>query len=134
MGAYHRALGGGVASFSFSEIAHWPIQYAPAAAPPKKPLGSWEFDPCQFRNASDGGYYDAVLVRGQSNPFRDRPPGPAWRDVAHARDFTLFARTGATWPAWDVPDQGPCRPREPAPVRASPVPASSTSIDPPRAG
>ncbi len=111
IGAYHRARGGAIASVSFSELRHWPIRYRPETAPPTKPKAFWEFEPCLFRNTSDGTYYDYVLARGNIEPFRDLPPGPAWRSIAHESDFTLYEKTDSIWPAWSVPDLGPCESR-----------------------
>jgi hypothetical protein len=110
LGAYSRIRHGGVASWSFSEMHHWPLQYAPGVAPPSHGT-FWEFRPCVFRNAEDGAYYDYVVARGGVDPFRDEPTGPAWRRVASQRDYTLYERTGGVWPAWSVPDEGPCRAR-----------------------
>src|SRR6185295_9744477 len=56
--AYHRARSGGVSAPSFSVLGHWPIQFRPEAAPPKKSEDFWEFSPCLFRNAADGAYFD----------------------------------------------------------------------------
>ncbi|HEX7666672.1 MAG TPA: hypothetical protein VF407_19225, partial [Polyangiaceae bacterium] len=111
MGSYHRAREGGVSSFSFDEIAHWPIHYRPdAAPPPHHPF--WEFDPCVYRNEVDGAYYDYVLTRGDLDPFRDAPPGPKWRVIAHERDWRLCEKIpGETSPLWAVPDRGPCESR-----------------------
>ncbi len=111
MGSYHRAQKGGVASFSFSEIAHWPIHYVPAAAPPAHhPF--WEFDPCVYRNAIDGAYYDYVLTRGDVDPFRDAPPGPKWLVLGHQKDWTLYGKIPNDMnPPWAVEDRGPCESR-----------------------
>ncbi len=113
VGAYHRARKGGVASFSFTELRHWPIHYAPGAAPPVKSEAFWDFQPCLYRNAEDGAYYDYVLVRGEIDPFRDAPPGPAFKSIGTVKDFTLFEKVPEkTNPAWRVADQGPCRARD----------------------
>jgi hypothetical protein len=112
MGSYHRARKGGVASFSFSELRHWPIRYRAGAAPPDKPETFWEFNPCVFRNAADGPYYDYVLTRGNIDPFRDAPPGPRWRVATRERDWTLYEKLpGEPNPAWTVADTGPCESR-----------------------
>jgi hypothetical protein len=110
LGAYYRLGGGGVASWSFSEMHHWSLHYVPEAAPPAHGA-FWEFNPCVFRNAVDGPYYDYVLVRGHVDPFKDKPPGPAWRSIAHQRDYTLYEKTGDEWPPRDAPpgDEGPCK-------------------------
>jgi hypothetical protein len=112
MGSYHRARTGGVSSFSFSELAHWPIHFAPEAAPPQH----WPFwtleNACAFRNAVDGRYYDYVLTRGNVAPFRDAPPGPRWQKVDEELDWTLYEKLGGEEnPAWRVDDGGPCESR-----------------------
>ncbi len=111
VGAYHRARKGGVSSFSFTELHHWSLNYVPEKAPPKKAEAFWDFQPCLFKNAEDGPYYDYVLVRGTIDPFRDKPPGPAWKVAATARLFTLWEKIpGELYPAWPAPlvDLGPC--------------------------
>lgn len=109
--AHHRARNGGVTEPSFAVLGHWPLHYRAGAAPPEKDVDFWEFDPCAFRNATDGPYYDRVLVRGRIDPFRDAPPGPAWTKVLVEKDWTLFARVpGAEIPASSSPDRGPCVP------------------------
>lgn len=114
VGAYHRAAKGGVSSFSFTELPHWPLAYRKGAAPPKKNEAFWDWTPCTYRNEADGPYYDFVLVRGPVNPFVDRPPGPAFHAVATTRAFTLYAKTpGESWSAWEEQDDaGPCRERD----------------------
>jgi hypothetical protein len=109
--AYHRIRDGGVASWSFSELSHWSLRYRAEAAPPRH-APFWDFNPCVYRNGDDGAYYDYVLVRGDLDPFRDRPPGPAWQPISRAGDFALYGKTGEVWPAWSAPDEGPCRSRE----------------------
>jgi len=111
VGAYHRARAGGVASYSFSDLVHWPVRYRPEAAPPaKRPF--WTFDSCEYRNATDGAYFDYILTRGNVDPFRDDPPGPKWRLVDTTRDWMLFAKLpGETSPPWTVEDGGPCESR-----------------------
>jgi hypothetical protein len=108
--AYHRVWRGGVASFSFSELSHWSLQYRPGYDPPKH-HAFWDAQPCDFRNAEDGPYYDYVIVRGTVDPFRDEPPGPAWRAAVKVHDFTLWEKTGEEHPPWSMPDRGPCVPR-----------------------
>jgi hypothetical protein len=107
VGAYHRVWRGGVASFSFSELSHWSLQYKPDRAPPKH-RAFWDSQPCEFRNGEDGPYYDYVIVRGSVDPFRDEPPGPAWRATARVHDFVLWEKTGDLNPPWSAPDRGPC--------------------------
>ncbi|MDB4882214.1 MAG: hypothetical protein JWL95_980 [Gemmatimonadetes bacterium] len=112
MGSYHRARKGSVSTFSFSELRHWPIHFRDGAAPPEKAEPFWEFNPCVFRNAEDGPYYDHVLTRGNIDPFRDAPPGPRWRVAARERDWTLWEKeSGEPNPAWAVADKGPCESR-----------------------
>jgi hypothetical protein len=114
--AYHRARAGGVASFSFSELHHWPVHYRPGAAPPPEEAW-WELNPCVFRNAVDGEYFDYVLVRGHVDPFADEPEGPVFHAVARSRDFTLYEKSPSAsaapdrWPAKKKPDEGPCAAR-----------------------
>jgi hypothetical protein len=108
-GSYYTARYGGVSSFSFAEVPHWPIQYRDGAAPPKKKIVFWDWSPCLFRNSKDGPYYDFVLTRGELNPFAGAPPGPAWHVIGASREWTLYGRSGAP----DVPlgpsgDPGPC--------------------------
>lgn len=129
MGAYHRVVHGGVASYSFSELAHWPLHYREGRAPPTKPQSFWSLNPCLYRNAEDGPYYDYVLVKGRVDPFRDAPPGPVFRLVDQVKDFRLYAKApGETWPAWPAADRGPCVRRdralgEAAAAAAEPYPA-----------
>lgn len=110
--AYHRVEHGGVSEPSFGTLGHWPLQYRAGAAPPPKRELFWEFAPCLYRNAEDGPYYDHVLVNGELEPFADRPPGPAFRPVLTEGPWTLYRKIpGEMNGAWDVPDQGPCKPR-----------------------
>lgn len=112
VGAYYRARGGLVASVSFSELRHWPIRYREGAGPPSKEVPFWEFTPCEFRNQTDGAYYDYVLVRGVLEPFRDQPPGPGWNRLLRDGPFTLYEKDpSTTFPPWSVPDRGPCESR-----------------------
>jgi hypothetical protein len=114
-GAYYRARYGGIASFSFTELPHWPIHYRPEVAPPKKRIVFWDWNPCLFRNSHDGPYYDFVLTRGEVDPFAGSPPGPQWRAIGGSRDWKLWARTDG-WTAGDpASDTGPCK-NEPPPA------------------
>lgn len=109
-GAYYRVRYGGVASFSFAELPHWPVQYRPDRAPPKKRIVFWDWNPCLFRNAKDGPYYDFVLVRGEIDPFAKSPPGPAWRMAGGSKDWRLWQRVEGTWNEGDAEsDPGPCK-------------------------
>jgi hypothetical protein len=112
MGAYHRSRRGGVSSYTFSELVHWPLQFRPGQAPPTKPEFVWTRDSCLYRNAVDGPYYDYVLVRGDVEPFRDAPPGPRYVAVDRELDWVLYEKApGDAWPAWSVTDEGPCESR-----------------------
>jgi hypothetical protein len=110
-GSYHRANGGDVASYSFTELAHWPIHYRAGTAPPSRgPF--WIYGPCRYRYREDGAYYDYVLVQGAVDPFAAVTPGPTFAVVARSGAFTLYARTG---PEIDpsLPEGGPCPLRPP---------------------
>lgn len=109
-GAYYRVRYGGIASFSFSELPHWPVQYRPEAAPPKKRIVFWDWNPCLFRNAKDGAYYDFILARGEIDPFAKTPPGPRWRIIGGAKDWKLWERVPGSWTEGDADaDPGPCK-------------------------
>jgi len=92
-GSYYRARYGGVASFSFNEIPHWPVQYRAGMRPPGQPASgvSWG-NPCMFRNARDGMYFDFVLVHGERDPIAEGPAGPSWELVGSSRAFHLYRR------------------------------------------
>jgi hypothetical protein len=111
VGSYHRVRAGGVAGFSFSELHHWPVHYKPSESPPHKEGTTWDLDPCTYRNAVDGAYYDFVLVRGTVDPFRDEPPGPIFRPIVTLPAMTLYRKEPGEWPPGDTPDTGPCRRR-----------------------
>ena len=106
-GSYYRARYGGIASLSFSEMPHWPLRYRPEEAPPKKKIALWDWNPCLFRNSTDGLYYDFILTRGDVDPFAHHPPGPKWFAIGGARDWKLYAKSSESWPE-DGPDVGPC--------------------------
>jgi len=113
-GSYHRARGGTVASYSFVELPHWPIHYAPGEAPPEH-APFWAFHPCEYRYRVDGAYYDYVLVQGPVDPWdgRQRALGPLFVPSARAGVFTLYEKVDGP-PAdgeMDEPDRGPCRER-----------------------
>jgi len=104
LGAYHRVKSEAFVAYSFTRMAHWPVHYRENAAPP----GTFStFDPCSYRLREDGRFYDYVLVQGDTDPFADDPPGPAFvRELAAGR-FTLYKRMGhETNPT--APDRGPC--------------------------
>jgi hypothetical protein len=92
-GSYYRARYGGVASFSFNEVPHWPVQYRADQRPPGQPATgvSWG-NPCMFRNSRDGAYFDYLLVRGDRDPIAEAPPGPTWELIGSARAFHLYRR------------------------------------------
>jgi hypothetical protein len=113
VGSYHRARDGGVASFSFSELNHWSVQYRPEAAPPKQAELSWGMRPCLFRNSTDGPYFDYVLTRGKLDPFANDPPGPRWVVRGRTAKYTLYEKDPSRPPVplASEPDEGPCPPR-----------------------
>ena len=113
VGSYHRARDGGVASFSFSELTHWSVQYRPEAAPPRQAELSWGMRPCLFRNSTDGPYFDYVLTRGKLDPFANDPTGPRWVVRGRTAKYTLYEKDEARPPVpiGAEPDEGPCPPR-----------------------
>jgi hypothetical protein len=104
---YHRLRSGGVASMSFSEMSHWPIQYVPSARPPKKEVLFWDFAPCLFRNSTDGAYYDVIVSRGDVDPLANAPPGPRWRELQPVDKFRIFEKSDGA-PREGGLDVGPC--------------------------
>jgi hypothetical protein len=110
IGSHHRALNGGVASFSFSELPHWSVQYTPAGQPPAQAELSWGQRPCLYRNERDGAWFDYVLVRGSVNPFRDDPPGPRWKERGRTEKYVLYEKDPSRppLPRGRVSDEGPC--------------------------
>lgn len=92
-GSYHRARGGAVASWSFTELPHWPVHYAPGRAPPEH-FPFWLFQPCDFRHGRDGRYYDYVLVRGEApDALFEARDGVQFRPVARSGVMTLLQKT-----------------------------------------
>ena len=87
LGSYHRVRRGGLAAYSFSEMKHWPLHYVPENAPPPKPP-LWVFQPCTFRNAVDGEYYDYVLVYGDTAENRIRYSNDSAAASVHGSAFT----------------------------------------------
>ena len=119
-GSYHRAAGGAVASYSFSELPHWPVHYRSEARPPPKPMPLWIYAPCAYRHAFDGPYYDYVLVSGGVDPFAAHPAGPAFRELRRIPNFVLYEKVpGEEWTGSG--NDGPC----------DPGPAKDTAITPP---
>ncbi|NOU32067.1 MAG: hypothetical protein HOO96_29535 [Polyangiaceae bacterium] len=70
MAAAIRAEKGGISQFSFTQLPHWPLQNR--VAPPKAPPASLAAADmkCWFDAATDGAFYDVLLVRGAYDPFR----------------------------------------------------------------
>ncbi len=105
-GAYHRARGGSVSSWSFTELPHWSLRYTAGHAPPEH-APFWIFDPCAYDYDRDGAYHDYVLVNGDEKPFDDDPPGPRFEPVATSGAMTLYAKTRASFePSGEA--IGPC--------------------------
>jgi hypothetical protein len=89
-GSYHRALHGGVAGWSFSELPHWPLHYAPGQEPPRhRPF--WVFNARARLNVHDGAYYDYALVQSDLDRFAT-PPGPRFARVTQSGRFTLYKK------------------------------------------
>ncbi len=109
MGSYHVTRGGSVASFSFAQMAHWPIHYAPGAEPPPH-RAFWLFRPCEYRFEDDGAYFDYVLVSGSLPRFVDGVPGPPFVPVARSGRFTLYEKVAGPPPPPEPSFVGPCRP------------------------
>lgn len=111
-GSYHRASGGLVASYSFSDLAHWPMQYRGDAHPPAKGTPLWIYNPCEYRHANDGPYYDYVLVSGGLDPFAKHPSGPAFHELRRVRSFVLYEKVAEEmWTGEGA--SGPCAPEDP---------------------
>jgi hypothetical protein len=108
-GAYHVARGGTVASFSFAELPHWSVYYAPNRAPPAH-APFWAFDPCQYRFVEDGAFYDYVLVQGDVARFEaGYGIGPPFKPIARTATFTLYEKTASGLAGLgDARDIGPC--------------------------
>ena len=114
-GSYHRVRSGGLASYSFSELPHWPVHYARGTAPPAhNPL--WIFHPCEYRYAEDGAFYDYVLVQGPVDPFDGRQGtlGPRFLPITREAAFTLYEKTSPPPDAPHEADRGPCIARPPS--------------------
>jgi hypothetical protein len=116
-GAYHRLRRGGIASFSFAELPHWPLRYTDQARPPNPRARFMEWKPCLFRNSIDGPYYDYVLTRGGLDPFVSGPPGPRWSAIGNALDWKLYKKVAGENVFSGTPDEGPCANRETLVVR-----------------
>lgn len=105
--SFYRAQFLGTADFSYAALPFWPVQY-------RDPQKRWAYgrnlrawDPCAFRNATDGPHYDYVLVRGAVDPFARAPRGPRWRLVSARRDWKLYEREAGEFQG---PDAMPCQP------------------------
>lgn len=107
-GSWHRAKAGGIASFSFSELTHWSVQYRPGGGPPKQDDLAWAMNPCLYRNTRDGSFFDYVLVRGALNPFRNDPPGPRWKVRGRTAKYTLWEKDLSRESQTVGADVGPC--------------------------
>jgi hypothetical protein len=108
-GSYHRAYDGGIASFSFSELPHWSVQYKPEGGPPKQDAVAWAMAPCLYRNVRDGAYFDFMLVRGAVDPFRDSPVGPRWKVRGKTAKFVLYEKDTSALDITEGADDGICR-------------------------
>jgi hypothetical protein len=118
-GSFHTAEHGGTAAFSFASLPHWSIHYhSDMAPPPHRPF--WVFTPCEYRNRTDGRYFDAVLVRGDLNPFAAEPAGPAFVKRAQHGRYALYLRDDST--NFAGPDRSPCRPLRPSDPKGSYLP------------
>lgn len=108
-GSLYRARGGAVAAYSFTDLPHWPVHYAPGLGPPPS-MPFWVYRPCAYRYRIDGTYYDYVLVQGEMNPWDDEHPrvGPTFAPVATSGAFTLYAKVSQEDAAPDAPEHGPC--------------------------
>jgi hypothetical protein len=101
-----------IAAYSFAELAHWPVHYAPQDRPPPH-SAFWVYQPCDYRYRQDGAFYDYVLVQGRVRPFGSGVPGPTFSPIARAGVFTLYEKVGPP-PGSDEPtdaDVGPCQRR-----------------------
>ena len=129
--SYHRVNGGRIASYSFSDLPHWPVQYTSAARPPQKPFPLWIYAPCAYRNAVDGAFYDYVLVSGGVDPFADQPAGPVFREARRTPTFVLYEKVhGELWTGPRGLD-GPCAtPADRSRSMDSPI-MGTTYTDPP---
>jgi len=107
-GSYYHARYGGIASYSFSETAHWPIHYRPGSEPPSKTM-TWA-NPCGYDNERDGAYFDYVLVRTlDRDPMTSGVAGPRWELIGSSRSWRLYRKSSAPpIPSSGAPAPGPC--------------------------
>lgn len=90
-GSYYRARYGGIASFSFSEMPHWPVRYRPEWSPPQRMTFG---NPNVFDPERDGAYFDFVLVHGDARPLDGAAVAPRWEVIGVARGFRLYRKLG----------------------------------------
>jgi hypothetical protein len=128
-GSLYRASGGAVAGYSFVELPHWPVHYAPGEAPPlRHPF--WVYDPCAYRFVGDGAYYDYLLVQGPVDPFDPRatPLGLPFVARASVAAFTLYERASGPPSAPEgLVDHGPCIPRPRPGAEGAPSPYAAAA-------
>jgi hypothetical protein len=107
-GAYYRAEKGGVSSWGFAELVHWPLHFRPESKPPAR-APFWNFEPCEYRYEEDGAYYDYVLVQGAAEPFAEGAPGPRFRLLGTSGRFQLYEKVGNATSKLEDPTMNPCR-------------------------
>jgi hypothetical protein len=108
VGSYYRAAKGGVSSWGFAELVHWPLHFRPESKPPARgPF--WNFEPCEYRYEEDGAYYDYVLVQGTAEPFAEGAPGPRFRLLGTSGRFQLYEKVGNASSKLEDPTMNPCR-------------------------
>jgi hypothetical protein len=107
--AYSRVpRGGGIASFSFTEMRHWSVHYRSKAHPPKKDVPLWIYAPCKYENKIDGRFYDFVFVIGDVDPFASAPVGPRFAPVARTGKIVLYGKTGEEISPEAAASDAPC--------------------------
>lgn len=69
-----------------------------------------DYQPCLYRNTTDGPAYDFILTRGELRPFDGQLPGPTWRVLAASREWHLHAKVAGAVVATPegYADPGPC--------------------------
>jgi len=89
--SYWRARSGGVATFSFSELAHWPLQFKGHVPPSRHPF--WVLNPFGYDHALEGSFYTHILVHGDPAPIAALTSAkPPFDEVTHSGQFWLFRR------------------------------------------
>jgi hypothetical protein len=92
-------------------MRHWPIQFRAGQEPPKKKSALfWDFQPCLFRNSTDGPYYDVIVTRGDVDPIANDPPGPSWRVAAVVDRWRVLEKVPGSMHGTPEEDRGPCPP------------------------